>query len=36
MTTILQREGGMPSLAGATEWLGSEPLTPANLRGRGL
>jgi thiol-disulfide isomerase/thioredoxin len=24
----------MPSLAGATEWLGSEPLTPADLRGR--
>ena len=24
----------MPSLAGATEWLGSEPLTPDGLRGR--
>jgi hypothetical protein len=24
----------MPSLAGATEWLNSEPLTPAGLRGR--
>ena len=24
----------MPSLAGATEWLDSEPLTPADLRGR--
>ena len=34
MTTILQREGRMPSLAGATEWLNSEPLTPAGLRGR--
>jgi thiol-disulfide isomerase/thioredoxin len=34
MTTILPREGKMPSLAGATEWLNSEPLTPADLRGR--
>jgi thiol-disulfide isomerase/thioredoxin len=34
MTTILERESRMPSLAGATEWLGSEPLTPADLRGR--
>jgi thiol-disulfide isomerase/thioredoxin len=34
MTTILQRESRMPSLAGATEWLNSEPLTPADLRGR--
>ncbi len=33
MTTILQRENRMPSLAGATEWLGSEPLTPADLQG---
>jgi hypothetical protein len=24
----------MPSLGGATEWLGSEPLSPAELRGR--
>ncbi len=23
----------MPSLAGATKWLGSEPLGPAELRG---
>src|SRR5436309_11706456 len=27
-------EGSLPSLAGATEWLNSEPLTPAGLRGR--
>jgi thiol-disulfide isomerase/thioredoxin len=27
-------EGSMPSLAGATEWLNSAPLTPANLRGK--
>ena len=27
-------EGEMPSLAGATEWLNSPPLTPAELRGR--
>jgi thiol-disulfide isomerase/thioredoxin len=26
-------EGNMPSLAGATEWLNSEPLTEADLRG---
>jgi len=26
-------EGGMPSLGGATEWLNSEPLTVAGLRG---
>jgi thiol-disulfide isomerase/thioredoxin len=26
-------EGRMPSLAGATEWLNSPPLTPAGLRG---
>ena len=32
MTTILQRESRMPSLAGATEWLNSEPLGPAELR----
>jgi thiol-disulfide isomerase/thioredoxin len=34
MTPILQRETRIPSLAGATEWLGSEPLGPADLRGR--
>jgi thiol-disulfide isomerase/thioredoxin len=34
MTAILQREGRMPSLAGATEWVGSEPLTPGALQGR--
>ncbi len=34
MITILQRESRMPSLAGATEWLNSEPLTGADLRGR--
>jgi thiol-disulfide isomerase/thioredoxin len=34
MTSILQRESRMPSLAGATEWLGSEPLAPDDLRGR--
>jgi hypothetical protein len=33
MTAILQRESGMPSLAGATKWLNSEPLTPADLEG---
>src|SRR3954453_18630074 len=27
-------EGDLPSLAGATEWLNSEPLTPAGLRGK--
>ena len=27
-------EGNLPSLAGATGWLNSEPLTPASLRGR--
>src|SRR5829696_9168485 len=26
-------EGSLPSLAGATEWLNSPPLTPAGLRG---
>jgi hypothetical protein len=36
MTTILQRESRMPSLAGATEWLNSEPLTPADLQGRAV
>jgi thiol-disulfide isomerase/thioredoxin len=34
MTTILQRESRMPSLAGATEWLNSEPLTPGDVQGR--
>jgi thiol-disulfide isomerase/thioredoxin len=34
MTRILPRESRMPSLAGATEWLNSDPLTPADLRGR--
>ena len=34
MTTIFQREGRMPSLAGATEWLNSEPLTGDDLQGR--
>ena len=28
------RPRGMPSFAGATAWLGSPPLTPADLRGR--
>ena len=27
-------EGSFPSLAGATGWLNSQPLTPAGLRGR--
>jgi thiol-disulfide isomerase/thioredoxin len=30
----LPDEGAFPSLAGATLWLNSEPLTPASLRGR--
>ncbi len=34
MNTILKRESRMPSLAGATEWLNSEPLTRAGLQGR--
>jgi thiol-disulfide isomerase/thioredoxin len=34
MTSILQRESRIPSLAGATEWLNSEPLTAADLAGR--
>jgi thiol-disulfide isomerase/thioredoxin len=29
----LSSEGNVPSLAGATEWLNSEPLGPAELRG---
>ncbi len=36
MTTILERERGMPSLAGASEWLNSQPLTPADLQGRAV
>jgi hypothetical protein len=27
-------EGRLPSFAGATRWLNSEPLTPEGLRGR--
>jgi thiol-disulfide isomerase/thioredoxin len=34
MTPILQRETRIPSLAGASEWLNSEPLGPAELRGQ--
>jgi thiol-disulfide isomerase/thioredoxin len=36
MTTATQLpvEGELPSLAGATDWLNSEPLTPEALRGR--
>jgi thiol-disulfide isomerase/thioredoxin len=30
----MAREGDFPSLAGATGWLNSQPLTPAELRGR--
>jgi hypothetical protein len=33
-TAELPIEGRLPSLAGATGWLNSEPLTPAALRGR--
>jgi thiol-disulfide isomerase/thioredoxin len=33
-TVQLPVEGHLPSLEGATGWLGSEPLTPADLRGR--
>lgn len=29
----LRNEGSVPSFAGATDWLSSEPLTPADLRG---
>ena len=32
LMTIFQRESRMPSLAGATEWLNSEPLTSASSR----
>src|SRR5215469_11585544 len=35
ITTVqLPVEGELPSLAGATGWLNTEPLTPASLRGR--
>jgi thiol-disulfide isomerase/thioredoxin len=34
ITIELPIEGELPSLAGATGWLNSEPLTPASLRGR--
>jgi thiol-disulfide isomerase/thioredoxin len=34
MTTILQRESRMPSLAGATEWVNSDPLTRVDFQGR--
>ena len=34
MNAILKRESRMPSLADATEWVGSEPLTQADLNGR--
>ena len=34
MTTILRRESRIPSLAGATRWLNSEPLGPADVQGR--
>ncbi|MDM0073943.1 cytochrome c biogenesis protein DipZ [Variovorax sp. J2P1-59] len=30
----LQPEGVLPSFAGATEWINSAPLTPADLRGK--
>ena len=30
----LADEGALPSLAGATLWLNSQPLTPASLRGK--
>ena len=33
-TARLPVEGELPSLAGATAWLNTEPLTPAALRGR--
>jgi thiol-disulfide isomerase/thioredoxin len=33
-TVRLSVEGEMPSLGGATEWLNSQPLTSADLRGR--
>jgi hypothetical protein len=37
MTSVaasLPVEGELPSLANATVWLNSEPLTPAGLRGK--
>ena len=33
-STRLPDEGAFPSLAGATLWLNSQPLTPASLRGK--
>jgi thiol-disulfide isomerase/thioredoxin len=33
-TPLLQIEGALPSFGSATEWLNSEPLTAAGLRGR--
>ena len=33
-TARLRVEGRLPELVGATEWLNSEPLTPAGLRGK--
>jgi thiol-disulfide isomerase/thioredoxin len=33
MTSILPRKKKLPALAGATEWLNSEPLTEADLQG---
>ena len=33
-TAQLPKEGHMPSFDGATEWLNSPPLTPADLRGK--
>ncbi|HEY2192942.1 MAG TPA: hypothetical protein VGH76_11690 [Actinomycetospora sp.] len=35
-TARLPVEGELPSLAGATTWLNTEPLTPAGLRGRAV
>ena len=31
---VLASEGDFPSLSGATEWIGSTPLTPEGLRGK--
>src|ERR1700683_158448 len=33
-TPEISLEGGFPSLAGATGWLNSQPLTPAGLAGK--
>ena len=33
-TVRLPIEGELPSLGGATEWLNSQPLTAAGLRGK--